>query len=148
MGYTNGAPPYEVIANGNGSSHAHESNRLTRASSRKDLKPLLNAANKFDSEAKNQTAQSTWYPKSPDENVQDIHADQEQDVRVMLQLKRENTVKDLTQKLAAQHLISANASPAEEKVSRFVLLPFFRVCSSDEFRIDHVLPRFFSGSAI
>lgn len=42
--------------------------------------------------------------------------DNEDRGRVVLQLKRENTVKDLTQKLAAQNLIPN--SPVEEKLTR------------------------------
>lgn len=44
--------------------------------------------------------------------------DDESRGRVVLQLKRENTVKDLTQKLAAQNLIPN--SPVEEKLTRWV----------------------------
>ncbi|XP_043256124.1 FH1/FH2 domain-containing protein 3 [Colletes gigas] len=44
------------------------------------------------------------------------HTDEDEDRRVVLQLKREGTVKDLTQKLVAQNLIPS--SPVEEKVSR------------------------------
>ncbi|XP_076647366.1 formin homology 2 domain containing isoform X5 [Halictus rubicundus] len=90
------------------------SNKLSRTNSRKDLTPLMNAANKLDSEEK-----KPWYGKSPDEGVEcdeGNHTDEDEDRRVVLQLKREGTVKDLTQKLAAQNLIPS--SPVEEKVSR------------------------------
>ncbi|KAL0104354.1 hypothetical protein PUN28_017229 [Cardiocondyla obscurior] len=104
--YTNGTS-YERNADS-------PSNKLSRTNSRKDLTPLMNAANKLDSEEK-----KPWYGKSPSEGVEyneSNHADEDEDRRVVLQLKREGTVKDLTQKLAAQNLIPS--SPVEEKVSR------------------------------
>nr|XP_046470313.1 FH1/FH2 domain-containing protein 3 isoform X3 [Neodiprion pinetum] len=106
--YANGSP-YD----GNADS---PSNKLSRGSSRKDLTPLMNAANKLDSEEK-----KPWYGKSPDEGVEcdegnHTDDDEERDRRVVLQVKREGTVKDLTQKLAAQNLIPT--SPVEDKVSR------------------------------
>ncbi|XP_050465514.1 uncharacterized protein LOC126858896 isoform X3 [Cataglyphis hispanica] len=104
--YTNGTS-YERNADS-------PSNKLSRANSRKDLTPLMNAANKLDSEEK-----KPWYGKSPNEGVEydeSNHTDEDGDRRVVLQLKREGTVKDLTQKLAAQNLIPS--SPVEEKVSR------------------------------
>ncbi|XP_058792186.1 FH1/FH2 domain-containing protein 3 isoform X2 [Phymastichus coffea] len=121
--YTNGSSSYELVTNGTGSANLYEPNRSTRVSSRRDTKIPSNTGNKFDSEMKNQQSlqQQTWYAKSPEESAQstqDSHADEDEDRRVVLQLKRENTVKDLTQKLAAQHLISTNVNPAEEKVSR------------------------------
>lgn len=78
------------------------------------MTPLMNAANKLNSEEK-----KPWYGRSPDEGVEcddDNQSDEDQDRRVVLQLKREGTVKDLTQKLAAQNLIPS--SPVEEKVAR------------------------------
>ncbi|XP_072745288.1 uncharacterized protein [Anoplolepis gracilipes] len=104
--YTNGTS-YERNADS-------PSNKLSRTNSRKDLTPLMNAANKLDSEEK-----KPWYGKSPNEGVEydeSNHTDEDGDRRVVLQLKREGTVKDLTQKLAAQNLIPS--SPVEEKVSR------------------------------
>ncbi|XP_051169881.1 FH1/FH2 domain-containing protein 3 isoform X7 [Leptopilina boulardi] len=102
----------------NGSSYDRNvdstSNKLSRVNSRKDLTPLMNAANKLNSEEK-----KPWYGRSPDEGVEcddGNQSDDDQDRRVVLQLKREGTVKDLTQKLAAQNLIPS--SPVEEKVSR------------------------------
>lgn len=72
----------------------------------------MNVANKLDSEEK-----KPWYGKSPNEGVgESNHTDEDEDRRVLLQPKREGTVKDLTQKLAAQNLIPS--SPVEEKVSR------------------------------
>ncbi|XP_015185347.1 PREDICTED: FH1/FH2 domain-containing protein 3 isoform X1 [Polistes dominula] len=90
------------------------SNKLSRTNSRKDLTPLMNAANKLDSEEK-----KPWYGKSPDEGVEcdeGNNTDDDENRRVVLQLKREGTVKDLTQKLTAQNLIPS--SPVDEKVSR------------------------------
>ncbi|XP_046735668.1 FH1/FH2 domain-containing protein 3 isoform X8 [Diprion similis] len=106
--YANGSP-YD----GNTDS---SSNKLSRGGSRKDLTPLMNAANKLDSEEK-----KPWYGKSPDEGVEcdegnHTDDDEDRDRRVVLQVKREGTVKDLTQKLAAQNLIPT--SPVEDKVSR------------------------------
>ena len=102
----------------NGSSYDRNadspSNKLSRGNSRKDLTPLMNAANKLNSEEK-----KPWYGRCPDEGVEcdeGNHTDDGEDRRVVLQLKREGTVKDLTQKLAAQNLIPS--SPVEEKVSR------------------------------
>ncbi|XP_031779581.1 uncharacterized protein LOC100115129 isoform X2 [Nasonia vitripennis] len=114
--YTNGTSGYEPRTNGVG-----DSNKLARGNSRKDLTPLMNAANKLDTEEKKQLQQQTpWYGKSPDEGVEcdegNHTADEDEDRRVVLQLKREGTVKDLTQKLTAQNLIPN--SPVEEKVSR------------------------------
>lgn len=103
MRYTNGT-------NYNDSS----SNKICRVNSRKDLTPLMNVANKLDSEEK-----KPWYGKSPDEGVEcdeGNHTDEDEDRRVLVQMKREGTVKDLTQKLVAQNLIPS--SPVEEKVSR------------------------------
>ncbi|XP_043278309.1 uncharacterized protein Fhos isoform X2 [Venturia canescens] len=89
-------------------------NKLSRANSRKDLTPIMNAANKLDSEEK-----KPWYGKSPDEGVEcdeGNHTDEDEDRRVVIPIKREGTVKDLTQKLTAQNLIPS--SPVEDKVSR------------------------------
>lgn len=82
--------------------------------SRKDLTLLMNAANKLNSEER-----KSWYERCSDERGDfdnGNHTDDDEDHRVVLQLKREGTVKDLTQKLAAQNLIPS--SPVEEKVSR------------------------------
>ncbi|XP_063982682.1 FH1/FH2 domain-containing protein 3 isoform X6 [Diachasmimorpha longicaudata] len=90
------------------------SNKISRANSRKDLTPLMNVANKLDSEEK-----KPWYGKSPDEGVEcdeGNHTDEDEDRRVLVQMKRDGTVKDLTQKLTAQNLIPS--SPVEDKVSR------------------------------
>lgn len=126
--YTNGTTGYEPRTNGVG-----DSNKLARGNSRKDLTPLMNAANKLDTEEKKQLQQQTpWYGKSPDEGVEcdegNHTADEDEDRRVVLQLKREGTVKDLTQKLTAQNLIPN--SPVEEKVSRLVssgFVTYFRL---------------------
>ncbi|OAD55124.1 FH1/FH2 domain-containing protein 3 [Eufriesea mexicana] len=119
-GFPAGEGPYATngLRYTNGTSYERNadspSNKLSRTNSRKDLTPLMNAANKLDSEEK-----KPWYGKSPDEGVEcdeGNHTDEDEDRRVVLQLKREGTVKDLTQKLAAQNLIPS--SPVEEKVSR------------------------------
>ncbi|XP_063910662.1 FH1/FH2 domain-containing protein 3 isoform X4 [Zophobas morio] len=80
--------------------------------SRKDITPLMNAVNKLDSE-ENLTKQP-WIlynddGKPPiDDNTENTN---ENDRNVLLQLKRENTVKDLTQKLANQNILH---SPSDE----------------------------------
>ncbi|KAK0181729.1 hypothetical protein PV327_003985 [Microctonus hyperodae] len=106
MRYTNGAT-YER-------NNDISSNKISRVNSRKDLTPLMNAANKLDSEEK-----KPWYGKNRDEGVEcdeGNHTDEDDDRRVLVQMKRDGTVKDLTQKLAAQNLIASNTS--EEKISR------------------------------
>lgn len=112
--YTNGLQ--QRLANGNSN----------RTSSRKDLTPLLNAVNKLDSE-ENSLAKQPWilsmmYNKSIEdqnnqENIEDVENSIENDRNLLLQLKRENTVKDLTQKLANQNIISSPSSE-ENKVNR------------------------------
>ncbi|XP_074108266.1 formin homology 2 domain containing isoform X4 [Cotesia typhae] len=119
--YTNGSSAYDRNSDS-------PSNKVPRANSRKDLTPLMNAANKLDSEEKKPPAQSpspvVWYGKNPDEITGGIECNEllnhttneDEDRRVLVQIKREGTVKDLTQKLAAQNLIPS--SPVEDKVSR------------------------------
>lgn len=98
--------------------------QLNKTSSRKDLTPLLNAVNKLDSSEegilKKPWVLSMMYGKSVDgnEEIIDENADNtnEDDRKMIIQLKRENTVKDLTQKLANQNILH---SPSEEnKVNR------------------------------
>lgn len=111
--YTNALQ--QRIANGN---------LLNRNGSRKDLTPLMNAVNKMDTE-ENLTKQpwilSMMYGKNIDEQNQENAIDtenttNENDRKMLLQLKRENTVKDLTQKLANQNILH---SPSDEnKVNR------------------------------
>lgn len=115
--YTNGTAVHTNGVSNNDSNKL--STRITNGRN-KDLTPLMNAANKLDSEEKKQQ-QQPWYGKSPDEGVEcdeGNHTDEDEDRRVVLQLKRENTVKDLTQKLTAQNLIPTSPV-SEEKVSRF-----------------------------
>lgn len=72
----------------------------------------MNAVNKLDSDDK------PWIYSMIEnqENLEDAENGNENDRNVLLQLKRENTVKDLTQKLANQNLMH---SPSEEnKVNR------------------------------
>ncbi|KAK9886767.1 hypothetical protein WA026_018417 [Henosepilachna vigintioctopunctata] len=99
-------------------------NLLNRNSSRKDLTPLLNAVNKLDSEEglnKQPWILSMMYNnKSEDQESRDNGADSdktnENERNLLMQLKRENTVKDLTQKLASQNILH---SPSEEnKINR------------------------------
>ncbi|KRT83371.1 hypothetical protein AMK59_3934, partial [Oryctes borbonicus] len=100
-------------------------NLLNRTSSRKDLTPLLNAVNKIESE-ENGIAKQPWIlsrmygkPQHPQPQNEDdkqlnddvLEATNENDRNLLLQLKKENTVKDLTQKLANQNAIH---SPSEE----------------------------------
>lgn len=113
--YTNGLQ--QRLANGN----------LNRTSSRKDLTPLLNAVNKLDSEENSLTKQpwilSMMYNnKSIDndnnqENIEDVENANENDRKMLLQLKRENTVKDLTQKLANQNILNSPSSD-DNKINR------------------------------
>ncbi|XP_060519633.1 FH1/FH2 domain-containing protein 3 isoform X2 [Cylas formicarius] len=78
----------------------------SRNSSRKDLTPYLNAVNKLDSE------ESSWIM-----NMEESDVANENERNMMIQLKKENTVKDITQKLANQSIMH---SPSEEnKVNRF-----------------------------
>ncbi|XP_057319760.1 FH1/FH2 domain-containing protein 3 isoform X3 [Microplitis mediator] len=120
--YTNGSSAYDR-------NNDSPSNKVPRANSRKDLTPLMNAANKLDSEEKKPLPPQTpspvvWYGKNPDESTGSIECNEllnhttneDEDRRVLVQIKREGTVKDLTQKLAAQNLIPS--SPVEDKVSR------------------------------
>ncbi|KAJ8934915.1 hypothetical protein NQ314_013105 [Rhamnusium bicolor] len=95
------------IANGNG---------LNRTSSRKDLTPLLNAVNKLDSEDSLNKQPWIYSMLQNQENLEESENTNENERSVLLQLKRENTVKDLTQKLANQNILH---SPSEEsKVNR------------------------------
>lgn len=112
--YTNNLQ--QKIANGN--------LQLNRNSSRKDLTPLLNAVNKLDSSEegilKKPWVLSMMYgkPVEGSEEILDENADNtnEDDRKMLNLLKRENTVKDLTQKLSNQNIVH---SPSEEnKVNR------------------------------
>ncbi|CAH0547380.1 unnamed protein product [Brassicogethes aeneus] len=86
---------------------------------RKDLTPLLNAVNKMDSEES--LTKQPWI-MSMIQNQENLthHPDSiitnENDRDMILELRRENTVKDLTQKLANQNILH---SPSEDsKVNR------------------------------
>ncbi|XP_018566467.1 FH1/FH2 domain-containing protein 3 isoform X3 [Anoplophora glabripennis] len=98
--YTNALQ--QRIANGNG---------LNRNGSRKDMTPLLNAVNKLDSE--DSLSKQPWIYSmiQNQENLEEAENTNEIDRNVLLQLKRENTVKDITQKLANQNILH---SPSEE----------------------------------
>ncbi|XP_050517614.1 uncharacterized protein LOC114335223 isoform X2 [Diabrotica virgifera virgifera] len=101
----NGNYPFQQrISNGNS---------IMRNSSRKDLTPLMNAVNKLDSEEKQPWIYSMIQNQ---ENLEDAENANDNDRNVLLQLKRENTVKDITQKLANQNILH---SPSEEnKINR------------------------------
>ncbi|CAG9824324.1 unnamed protein product [Phaedon cochleariae] len=88
-------------------------NSLTKNTSRKDLTPLMNAVNKLDLEEK----QPWIYSMMKDQEIEGESENTNENERdVLLQLKRENTVKDLTQKLANQNILH---SPSEEnKINR------------------------------
>lgn len=113
--YTNTLP--QRIANGN--------LQLSRNSSRKDLTPLMNAVNKLDS-SEDGILKKPWvlqmmYGKpvddSEEKNDEDAENTNENERKMLIQLKRENTVKDITQKLANQNIIH---SPSDEnnKINR------------------------------
>ncbi|GLG92499.1 Protein cappuccino [Gryllus bimaculatus] len=105
-----------------------------RVPSRKDMTPLLNAVNSAESEGKvgDGILKKPWvlsmmYGKNADgmENVEaedmktlnENGTDESSERKMLLQLKRENTVKDLTQKLSNQNILH---SPVEEgnKINR------------------------------
>ncbi|KAF5302687.1 hypothetical protein FQA39_LY10183 [Lamprigera yunnana] len=93
---------------------------LNRTSSRKDITPLRNAVNKLDSDENNLTKQpwilSMMYGNKSidDENQENIEDANDNDRKILL--KRENTVKDLTQKLSNQTSINNNFE--ENKINR------------------------------
>ncbi|RZC31850.1 FH1/FH2 domain-containing protein 3, partial [Asbolus verrucosus] len=80
---------------------------------RKDITPLMNAVNKLDSE-ENLTKQPWIMYDDSQPPIDDENAN-ENERNLLLQLKRENTVKDLTQKLANQNILH---SPSDEKPNR------------------------------
>ncbi|KAJ8980799.1 hypothetical protein NQ317_016165, partial [Molorchus minor] len=93
-----------------------DSNKETPAG--KDLTPLLNAVNKLDSEESLNKQPWIYSMIQHQENMEELDNTNENDRNVLLQLKRENTVKDLTQKLASQNIMH---SPSEEnKLNRIV----------------------------
>ena len=121
---------------GNGSldnGDSRSSNKLQhRTSSRKDMTPLLNAVNKMqDTKSGQESPEGNGILKKPwvlsmmygknsgeeggDEGLLDGENDADDaastERKKILQLKRENTVKDLTQKLSSQNIIH---SPVEE----------------------------------
>lgn len=95
---------------------ANANNVLNRSTSRNDLTPLMNAVNKLDSEDslnKQPWILSMMYNK---QNKQAEESENENERNLLLQLKRENTVKDITQKLANQNIL--HSPPDENKVNR------------------------------
>ncbi|XP_068083718.1 FH1/FH2 domain-containing protein 3 [Anabrus simplex] len=127
---------------GNGSLDSNDirtSNKLqlNRVSSRKDMTPLMNAVNSAESESKavdsNGILKKPWvlsmmYGKNADgsENgeveeskpVTENGTDDGSERKKLLQLKRENTVKDLTQKLASQNILSSPVDEGNNKINR------------------------------
>ncbi|CAH1187826.1 unnamed protein product [Phyllotreta striolata] len=98
-------------------------NGVLRTTSRKDLTPLMNAVNKLDSEEKQQQQQQQqqqpWMYSiiQNQENVDEQKlANNDNERNVLLQLQRENTVKDITQKLANQNIV--HGPPDDGKISR------------------------------
>ncbi|XP_063244815.1 FH1/FH2 domain-containing protein 3 isoform X2 [Bacillus rossius redtenbacheri] len=109
------------LANGKHEDNESRSNKLNRVSSRKDITPLMNAVNKLDSETESKSADMNGMFKKPwmlsmmyGKSIEDGEApkdgqgydndrDDSSERKRLLQLKRENTVKDLTQKLAGQN---------------------------------------------
>ncbi|XP_018323135.1 FH1/FH2 domain-containing protein 3 isoform X3 [Agrilus planipennis] len=103
-------------------------NIVNKIPNRKDL-AYMNSVNKLDTEEnsvglmnKKPWILSMMYngKKPPDEqqsydNIEDIENVNENDRKTILQIKKENTVKDLTQKLSSQNILQ---SPTEEKVNR------------------------------
>jgi len=76
---------------------------------RKDLTPYLNAVNILDSE-ENGIAKQPWIVYEKDQENEDIVNENER--KSLIHLKKENTVKDLTQMLASQNILR---SPTEEQ---------------------------------
>lgn len=84
-----------------------------KISNRKDMTPYLNAMNKMDSEEKQPWIMSMIQSQ---EGLQESDIANENDRNILLQLKKDNTIKDITQKLANQSIVQ---SPTEEmKVNR------------------------------
>lgn len=87
-------------------------NNVSRTSSRQDI--LMNAVNKMESELDSKDG-----IENVSERIASLNKDQlergEMPERKILQLTRENTVKDLTQKLANSNIL---LSPSDEKVGR------------------------------
>lgn len=114
------------ITNGNNINNNNNNNNnvLNRTSSRKDLTPLLNAVNKLDTEEQNGLSKQPWilsmmYQKNDqnDNNVDDIENTNESERNLIIQLK-ENTVKDLTQKLTNQNILHSPSSDDNNKINR------------------------------
>nr|CAD7453661.1 unnamed protein product [Timema tahoe] len=120
------------IANGMHEDGDLKSNKLNRVSSRKDLTPIMNAVNKLESESEtkpsdgNSILKKPWvlsmmYGKNMEGN-EVIEADPNNDNDDTLerkkhaQVKRENTVKDLTQKLSSQNILISPVEDGNNKV--------------------------------
>ncbi|XP_066260324.1 FH1/FH2 domain-containing protein 3 [Euwallacea similis] len=91
------------------------SNLLNKTPSRKDMTPYLNALNRLESE---DSLKQPWIMSmiQNQEGLEESDITSENERNILMQLKKENTVKDITQKLANQSILQ---SPTEEKVNRF-----------------------------
>ncbi|KAF7265989.1 hypothetical protein GWI33_020723 [Rhynchophorus ferrugineus] len=69
---------------------------------RKDMTPYLNAMNRMDSEEKQPWIMSMIQNQ---ENVQESDTTNENERNIIMQLKKDNTIKDITQKLANQSIV-------------------------------------------
>ncbi|XP_050308559.1 LOW QUALITY PROTEIN: uncharacterized protein LOC126744971 [Anthonomus grandis grandis] len=107
--YTNGLQ--QRLTNGN--------NLLNKTPSRKDMTLYLNAVNRMDSEENMKQRMDDWMIsmiQNKQECVDESEISNENERNILMQLKKENTVKDITQKLANQSILQ---SPTEEKSNRF-----------------------------
>nr|CAD7430078.1 unnamed protein product [Timema monikensis] len=120
------------IANGMHEDGDLKSNKLNRVSSRKDLTPIMNAVNKLDSESETKSSDGNSILKKPwvlsmmygknMEGNEVIEPDPNNDNDDTLerkkhaQVKRENTVKDLTQKLSSQNILISPVEDGNNKV--------------------------------
>nr|CAD7197695.1 unnamed protein product [Timema douglasi] len=120
------------IANGMHEDGDLKSNKLNRVPSRKDLTPIMNAVNKLDSESETKSSDGNSILKKPwvlsmmygknMEGNEVIEPDPNNDNDDTLerkkhaQVKRENTVKDLTQKLSSQNILISPVEDGNNKV--------------------------------
>uniref|UniRef100_A0AAR5QKK1 FH2 domain-containing protein n=1 Tax=Dendroctonus ponderosae TaxID=77166 RepID=A0AAR5QKK1_DENPD len=90
-------------------------NLLNKTPSRKDMTPYLNAVNRMESE---ENLKQPWIMSmiQNHEGLEESDIANENERNILMQLKKENTVKDITQKLANQSILQ---SPTEEKMNRF-----------------------------
>ncbi|KAG5877935.1 hypothetical protein JTB14_006843 [Gonioctena quinquepunctata] len=86
---------------------------VVRNSSKKNLTPLMNSVNKLDSE---ENLPWIFNMKGDQDKVRDLEYTSDIERNILSQIKRENTVKDLTEKLANQNIL--HSPPEENKISR------------------------------